>query len=398
MEITEVTAAMDARCVPRVSVIMPSYNHARYIRAAIESVLSQTFADFELLISDDGSDDDTASVVAQIDDPRLSFVANPLNRGAGIVTNELIARARGEYIALLNSDDEWVTDKLERQVRILDEQPSLGACFTRAQWIDADGKELSDDQFAYGEVFNKENRSQAMWLRWFFFSGNCLCHPSVVIRKKCYDILGDYDNRLRQLPDFEMWVRLVKRWPIHIMEERFLRFRILPGENASSPTLKNAQRGNNETFFILSRFFDDVSLELLKEGFGDLMRDPDPKSDLSIEAEKALLYFSPGLWNPHIYRLVGMAALHRILGADVAPTELKQKYEIDDRFFQEVTGDLDTFTKVVMPPPSPPPLAPAPVSVKEGLSPYTARELMIEFSTRVVRRFTGRDGSRGRSS
>lgn len=385
----QVTASADTRAAPRVSVIMPSYNHARYIRSAIESVLSQTFEDFELLVSDDGSSDDTASVVAQIDDPRLSFVANSVNRGAGIVTNELIARARGQFIALLNSDDEWVSDKLERQVRILDEQPTLGACFTRAQWIDAEGKELGDDEFAYGQVFNKENRSQAMWLRWFFFSGNCLCHPSMVIRRVCYDVLGDYDNRLRQLPDFEMWVRLVKRWPIHILDDRLLRFRILPGENASSPTLKNAQRGNNETFFILSRFFDDVSPEFLKEGFGDLMRVSDAADYLSIEAEKALLYFSPGLWNPHIYRLVGMAALHRILGASVEPIELKQKYGIDDRFFQEVTGDLDTFTRVVVPPETSPP----PVSVSDELSPYTARELIVEFLTRLARRLSGRSRS-----
>lgn len=384
-------ASNETRATPRVSVIMPSYNHARFIRSAIESVLSQTFQDFELLVSDDGSSDDTANVVAQIDDPRLSFVANPVNRGAGIVTNELIARARGEFIALLNSDDEWVIDKLERQVKILDEQPSLGACFTRAQWIDAEGRELGDDQFEYGEVFNRENRSQAMWLRWFFFSGNCLCHPSIVIRKGCYDILGDYDNRLRQLPDFEMWVRLVKRWPIHIMDDRLLRFRILPGENASSPTLKNARRGNNETFFILSRFFDDVSPELLKEGFGDLMRDRDAMGEISIEAEKALLYFSPGLWNSHIYGLVGMAALHRILGAGVEPSELRHKYGIDDRFFQEVTGDLDTFTKAVAsPPPAPPPSGPLSVSVRQGLSPYTARELMVEFARRVARRLTSR--------
>ncbi|WP_161988080.1 glycosyltransferase family 2 protein [Variovorax guangxiensis] len=389
MASNQVTAAsIDTPSAPRVSVIMPSYNHARYIRSAIESVLAQTFKDLELLVSDDGSIDDTSNVVAQISDPRLSFVANPFNRGAGIVTNELIARARGEFIALLNSDDEWVADKLERQVRMLDEDPSLAACFTRAQWIDSEGKALGDDQVEYGDVFNKENRSQAMWLRWFFFSGNCLCHPSVLIRKDCYDVLGDYDNRLRQLPDFEMWVRLVKRWPIHIMSERLLRFRILPGENASSPTLKNARRGNNETFFILSKFFDDVSPELLKEGFGDLLRDPNAVGESSIGAEKALLYFSPGLGNPRIYGLVGTAALHRLLGAGVDPSELKQKYGIDDRFFQEVTGDLDTFTNVVTAQPSL--LGRLPNSVREGLSPYTARELIVEFAIRVVRRLSGR--------
>ena len=142
-----------------------------------------------------------------------------------------------------------------------------------------------------------------------------------------------------------MWVRLVKHWPIHIMEERLLRFRILPGENASSPTLKNTQRGNNETFFILSRFFDDVPAALLKEGFGDLMRNPDATHEMDIAAEKALLYFSPGLWNSHIYALAGLVSLHELLGEGEASAELRQKYAIDDRFFQDVTGDLDTFTR-----------------------------------------------------
>src|ERR1700735_5122693 len=102
---------------PRVSVIMATYNHAPFVAEAIQSVLSQDFGDFEFIIADDGSSDGTRDVVGRIQDPRIRFYPNTVNRGACVVTNELIDRSTGEYVALINSDDCWLQSKLSGQVR-----------------------------------------------------------------------------------------------------------------------------------------------------------------------------------------------------------------------------------------------------------------------------------------
>ncbi len=144
---------------PIVSVIMATYNHANFVKQAIESVLSQKNVDFEFLIADDGSQDTTRDVVSTVIDSRIKFFPNTENRGACIVTNELIERSSGEFIALINSDDYWTSsDKLSYQVEIMRTNPDIGACFGRAKFVDKEGNPISTLPFA--NVFNQENRTQ----------------------------------------------------------------------------------------------------------------------------------------------------------------------------------------------------------------------------------------------
>ncbi|RYX89130.1 MAG: glycosyltransferase [Comamonadaceae bacterium] len=328
---------------PLVSILMTSYNRERLIGEAIESVLAQTFTDFELLISDDGSGDDSVGVISAISDPRIRLFPNAENRGACIVTNELIERASGQYVALINSDDEWVPEKLRTQFEFMEKNPAVGACFSQVSWIDRDGRPLDDAAVSFGTVFKQPNRSKQEWLRHFFFKGNCLCHPSVLIRRECYQKLGLYDNRLRQLPDFEMWVRVVKKYDLHILDAALVRFRVLPGENVSSPTAANLQRSNNELFFIFRSFFDGVSASLLRGGFGDLMLTPDADDEVDIDIEKAFLYFSPGLWNQGIYQVIALDKLHSMLARETHRHVLQARYKFDDRAFQARSAATITF-------------------------------------------------------
>lgn len=124
--------------MPTVSVVVPTYNRARLLHRSIESVLSQTYEDFELLVVDDGSTDHTENVANCYDDDRLTYVAHEDNRGASAARNTGIERASGEYIAFLDSDDEWLPRKLERQVTELESRPP--------GWVAAYcGVELADD-------------------------------------------------------------------------------------------------------------------------------------------------------------------------------------------------------------------------------------------------------------
>ena len=329
---------------PTVSVIMPTYNHAEYVKQAIDSVLQQRDVDFEFLISDDGSIDQTRSVVSSIHDERIRFIPNMVNRGAGVVTNELIQQASGEYIALINSDDYWIDDyKLAYQVQFMRDNLSVGACFGRPRFVDKDGMGIAKALVPHGRVFDQENRSRGAWLRYLFDRGNCICHPTMLIRKSCYESLGLYDNRLRQLPDFDMWVRLLKRYDIHISDREMIAFRYLPGESASSDTPVNSRRLFNESYFVLEKFFDGVTRDVFIDGFGDLLVESALPDDVHMEIEQALLYLSKNRWASHIYNLIGLEKLHLLLGSKEHLGLLASRYNIDHIKFHAMSAGIGVF-------------------------------------------------------
>ena len=109
--------------MPRVSVIMPAYNHAAYVRQAVDSVFSQSFNDLELIVHDDGSTDGTADVLRSVCDPRLALKADTTNQGAGVIVNAALDRAQGEYVAILNSDDYFLPGKLAASGAVFGREP-----------------------------------------------------------------------------------------------------------------------------------------------------------------------------------------------------------------------------------------------------------------------------------
>jgi glycosyltransferase involved in cell wall biosynthesis len=173
--------------MPIVSVIIPSYNHEAYIAECINSVLNQTFQDFEIIITDDASTDRTVQVIERFNDPRIKLFKHSINKGASVATNNCIRQSKGKYIAMLSSDDAWYPNKLDIQVKYLDTHPKIGAVFGKADWIDETGAIIKSRHFPYMDVFNVRNRSRFEWLNHFFNKGNCLCHPCSLVRRKCYD-------------------------------------------------------------------------------------------------------------------------------------------------------------------------------------------------------------------
>ena len=222
--------------MPRVSVVIASYNHERFVRQAVESALGQTFGDIEVCITDDGSSDATPDVIAAIRDERIRFRRFERNRGISAALNDAISRSSGEFVAELNSDDYFLPDKIAVQVGVLDADPGIGAVFGYPAFIDDAGRAVADDDTFYKGVFRVDNRPRAQWLRRFFYSGNCLCHPTSMIRRRCHDEIGLYDERLGQLHDLDLYLRVLGRHAIHVVPEALTMFRILGGEkNASAP-------------------------------------------------------------------------------------------------------------------------------------------------------------------
>ncbi|WP_191832910.1 glycosyltransferase [Pseudomonas fluorescens] len=221
--------------VPKVSVILSSFNHAKYLREAIDSVLSQTFENFELIIWDDASQDESWEIICSYADPRIkSFRNNETKRGVYGINKAISEVAQGEYIAIHHSDDVWMADKLEKQVSFLNAHQDIAAVFTNAQAIDELGAPYLNTLHYYYSVFNRENRSRHQWLRLFFEIGNALCHPSVLIRRHCYSDCGLYRYGLAQLGDFDMWIRLCLKHEIHVLPEKLVGFRVRDNEANSS--------------------------------------------------------------------------------------------------------------------------------------------------------------------
>lgn len=328
---------------PLVSVIMPSYNHARFIGRAIESVLNQSFLDYEFLISDDGSQDNTNDIVRKYSDKRIVFFDNKENRGACIVHNELLKRSKGKYVALINSDDMWIEGKLEKQVEFLEKNQDISGHFGRAVYVDEHDSSLEKSTLAFGGVFDQKNRTQAEWLRFFFDCSNCLCHPTSMIKRDCYTDLGGYNNRLRQLPDYDMWIRFIKKFNIHISKDPLIRFRVLPGENASSATAQNNIRTINEHYLIAAHYFDNVQDDLFLQAFSDRLQPGVPEAKRDVQIEKTLQYFVYNQWLGGVYKAVGLRMLFDCLNDDRKRHTLHEVYGIDDRTFQKMSVEFDAF-------------------------------------------------------
>src|SRR3989344_3691446 len=117
--------------MPKVSVIIPSYNHEKYVTYALESVLNQTFQDFEIIITDDHSSDKTVEQIKKFKDQRIRLFTSIKNRGVCVAINDCLLHTKGKYIAHLNSDDAFFLEKLEKQVKYLDNHPDVGAVFSK---------------------------------------------------------------------------------------------------------------------------------------------------------------------------------------------------------------------------------------------------------------------------
>jgi len=251
---------------PLVSVVIPSYNQSGYIEKAINSVLSQDFVDIELLISDDASPDISWEVIQRIKDPRIRTFQQQKNIGPVGNLVFLIKESRSKYIALLNSDDFWLPGKLAKQVEIMESDSNLGACFTWADLVNESGDIISGAEAIWSDVFRQPNRSQGEWLNHFFFRGNCICHPSMLIQRKVYSQLGFYNPGFRQLPDFEMWIRIVKHYPIYVIQETLVGH-LRTGVNTSAVNPENSARNLTELSEIFYNFFRNIPDDLFVAGF-----------------------------------------------------------------------------------------------------------------------------------
>jgi len=336
---------------PLVSVIIPSYNHEKYILKAIQSVLDQTFQDFEIVITDDGSSDGSIDEIKKFTDPRIKLFCSEKNQGTYVTVNNCIKNSTGKYIAILNSDDVFLLDKLEKQVKFLEEHNEIGAVFGLAELIDEDGNIFKDKNYPYSKIFKQENRTKEEWLRYFFFNLNCLCHPSILVRRKCHDDVGLYDPRFIQVADFEFYLRLLLKYEIYILQENLIKFRIRANEaNTSGQNPFALNRTIVETKYLLKNYLKIDNVELFNKIF------PESKN-FKWKLDKDLIPFTLAniildstFYLPIQYKLIYRNFAINILFEAIENEEMAKKIETNCNFryidFIKLTsqGDYRRFT------------------------------------------------------
>ncbi len=320
--------------MPKVSVILTSFNHDKYIHEAIESVLNQSFIDFELIIWDDASSDDSWGIINSYSDVRIKAYRNKQNMRGGNI-NRALKVVSGEYIAIHHSDDVWELDKLEKQIAYLDAHSEIGAVFTWAQIIDENGSKVENSWF------KQENKSQWQWLNQLFLEQNYLNHPSVLIRKQCYQEVGPYRYGLAQTADAEMWSRLLIIFPIHIIQEKLTKHRLFSDNSNTSGTRPDvAIRVSNEWNVIRENYLSIAGFEDIVAIFPGLERFRNPEGfDNKYLLAMACLYECKhrNAWQ------LGLKWLFDLLSDATLSQKIKKLYSFSYLDFIRLTGEFDVY-------------------------------------------------------
>lgn len=214
--------------MPRISVIMPAYNAQQYIAEAIDSILGQTFSDFELIVLNDCSRDATGEIVRSYSDSRLVYVENEENLGVAGTLNRGLALASGEYIARMDSDDISLPQRFAQQVAFLDANPQVIACGSNA--------------ILFGDTQGKtEMPTDDRSIRLRMALTNPFVHPSMMLRKSALEGIG-YDCTFEGREDYRMWMVLSQRGELQNLPQPLLQYRLHGGQVTQQKDDAKAQK------------------------------------------------------------------------------------------------------------------------------------------------------------
>ncbi len=204
---------------PAVTVVIPTFNRAMTLERAIGSVLAQTFGDFELLVIDDGSTDETASLMAKTTDRRVRYLPQAVNRGVAAARNIGLREARGDFIAFLDSDDEWMPEKLERQLDLFERlSDNVGLVYAGVEAVSENGNRTKQMPSDRGDVYRK------LLLRNVITGGG----SSAVIRRNVVATVGFFDESLPAIEDYDYWLKLSRFFEVDFVPEVLMRYHTPP--------------------------------------------------------------------------------------------------------------------------------------------------------------------------
>ncbi len=230
---------------PTVSIVIPTYNRAHLLSRAIQSVLNQTYADFELIIVDDGSTDETEKLVKSFNSRMIRYIRYRENKGEAAARNAGIQSAKGEYLAFLDSDDEWMSEKLEKQMRIFEKAPpEVGIVYTgfvvtrnkKKKYILSGGMASEN-----GDVFRN------------LLKGDFVLPSTILIKVECFKRAGVFDERFSRMADSELFLRMSRYYQFKCVNEPLVIYYPQPDSiSANKSTCIKPYK------LILEMYFEDI--------------------------------------------------------------------------------------------------------------------------------------------
>lgn len=229
---------------PRISIVTPTYNRAGFIAQAVDSVLAQSVADWELLIVDDGSSDNTQEVLAAYQkDPRIHYFYQA-NQGQSIARNNALKRAQGDFVAFLDSDDLWCPDKLERQLALFQKHPDVGVVHGDESTIDEAGQEIGrENMLRYSGRITPQ-----------LLADNSVSIVTALVRRECFDEMGGFQASHGVADDYDLWLRFSARYRFHYEPGIVASYRVMADQISSD---KRRRFAANE--LIIKNFLHEFS-------------------------------------------------------------------------------------------------------------------------------------------
>ena len=207
----------------KVSIIIPTYNRAKLLTEAVRSLQQQTYENIEIIIVDDCSTDDTAQAVEKLDDGRIIYVKHDVNKGGSEARNTGIKHATGDYIGFLDSDDQWQSDKLERQLAVFRENPDFGIVYT--------GMKVYQGSYLVKEVIPKYQGDLLTKL----IESNCIyTTSSILVKKEVLEEVGGFDSSLPSCQDWDFYLRLAQVSRFGFVEDSLVLYYLHPGDRIST--------------------------------------------------------------------------------------------------------------------------------------------------------------------
>ncbi len=238
---------------------MPSFNYARYLPIAIKSVLSQSYSDLELIITDDCSTDDSREIVERWRrlDSRVLPVLHDVNHGLARARNSGLKVSSGDFIALCDADDVWLPEKLKMQLDCFRADASLGVVHSDSAIIDGSGA-LTGQNFS--SLLHRKGQITSGNLFEVLCERNFLCVPTVILRREAIEYAGGFEENLRSLEDWVCWTKVSRKYPFHYVDETLVQYRIHGAGLSSNP--KGMASNRVKAFRFLLDSFSDIPSRL----------------------------------------------------------------------------------------------------------------------------------------
>jgi glycosyltransferase involved in cell wall biosynthesis len=254
----------------KISVLVPTYNRSDYLKSSIESILSQSYIDFEIIISDNASTDNTQMIVEAFNDSRIVYHKNAINMGIAPNYNQALKLAKGEYVQFFSDDDIMLNDCLKINKEVLDEYPTVGLVHSDVNILDSDGNISSPNHWGsnvwsdWSKIHNQDKFfSKEKYQEYLFNIHNTICMPSAMIRRSVVDKIGYLDPVLTYVLDWDYWIKICLFYDVFYVNKKLVSYRL----HSRSETAKSNFKFKSELKYMKDKLQKDFPKLLLPKRY-----------------------------------------------------------------------------------------------------------------------------------